>query len=376
MNTIPSNSLIGAFLLIAFAAWPMSVAQVRQQKAEVKKNKDENSKNYKTAIGTIKVTIEPEKSDIMIGEPIFMKVTIKVVSDDELFVVQGGDNRNRLGRPENYKLTATGPKQKALKVIDAGMTFGGIMGPRKIDKTWGFSRELFLPNWFEFKSKGTHKIRCKTKLRISRNADYTTKPTEDDVDVEIDLTASVRVGMNRMSAMGSLIDRLGKNAVANSDNQNSLKKLLAIKDERVVKYLLEMVRMQNYTHRFNALQGLAKFRSDSALMGIEIGLDTKLEDMRKNSSNDKVAKQLVANIRHSASVALSNSKHSKAESRLLSLWNDPNDAIRITVLHRIGKLTDDSSFAILEKMTQDKNERVRNEAVRYHKLRTESANKK
>ena len=326
-----------------------------------------HSRKYATRIGDIMVSIRPEKKSLMLGEPIFFEFRVKNLTNKPMYVVQGGDNRNRLGRPANYKITAVGPDGKSVPIIDAGMSFGGIMGPRKIDKDLGWSRKLFLPNWFKMKKMGTYTVKCQTKLRISLQPDFTTQPKEHDADVNVDLSFEIEVGQNRMKEMGSLINELGVKSLKGEGD--AIKKLLAIEDERVVDPLIQMVKLENYSRRFSALQGLSLFTSDKALSGIEIGLNTSVKEMRKNASNDKVARQLVKNIRHSAAVALSRSPHPKAEGRLIELWNDPNEAIRITVLHRLGKLLDDESLEILQQMTLDKNERVRKEAIRYYQLR-------
>jgi HEAT repeat protein len=70
-------------------------------------------------------------------------------------------------------------------------------------------------------------------------------------------------------------------------------------------------------------------------------------------------------------VALSRSPHPEATKLLLSLWQDPYYAVRIDVLHALGKMDSAESLELLRKMSTDTNETVRNEALRYLKLRME-----
>ena len=119
------------------------------------------------------------------------------------------------------------------------------------------------------------------------------------------------------------------------------------------------------------MDALAKFKHDDALRGIKAGLVTQAADMRAHATTDALAGQLADNIRHSAAVALSRSPHPEAMKLLLSLWQDPYYAVRIDVLHALGKMKSAEALELLRKMSTDSNETVRNEALRYLKLRTE-----
>jgi len=160
---------------------------------------------------------------------------------------------------------------------------------------------------------------------------------------------------------------------AGSDaSEEAIRYLAAIEDERVIPFFNEALDSDSYGLKFAALTALAKFRSDDALRGIKKEMTIQASDMMANGTTEEVAGQLAANLRHAAAVALSNSPHPQAQSLLLSMWKDRYYGVRIDVLHALGKMDTPESLQMLRKMADDANEIVRNEALRYIDLRSNS----
>ena len=62
---------------------------------------------YTTPDGeNFEVNLIPDKTEIMLGEPLFLSFEVKNLSTVDLAFANGGDYRNRLGRPLNYQLKA------------------------------------------------------------------------------------------------------------------------------------------------------------------------------------------------------------------------------------------------------------------------------
>ena len=162
---------------------------------------------------------------------------------------------------------------------------------------------------------------------------------------------------------------LGDAAVENPGDDKNMRKFLAIEDPRTIPYLRQLVEKKGSSSRSYALQGLAKFDSDEALAGIEVCLTTTAAEMRPYATTGEIAQQSAYSIHHAAAVALRDSPHPRAQEKLLSLHGHPYRGVRITVLHRLGKLDTQQSLRLLEKMCKDENEMVRNEAIRYLRAR-------
>lgn len=333
----------------------------------------ENGPNvYKTAWGKVEIALVPDKREIMVGEPVRLSFVVRNLSDSDLQTIQGGDYRNRLGRPESYAVTAIDPSGRAVPMLNAGPTLGGIEGPQQIPAKGTWTRRLFLPRWIKLTKVGTYTIKCTTTLRISKATAGGWDPREGTIDVAVEATTQLTLVPLEDDRMGEFIDALGDKMLdARSDiSEEAVRYLTAIEDERVIPFFNEAARSSNYGLRFAAMNALAKFRSDGALRGIKEGLGTQASDMMANSTSEEVAQQLADNIRHSAAVALSNSPHPQARELLLSMWEDPYYGVRIDVLHALGKMDTPESLQMLRKMADDANELVRNEALRYIDLRS------
>ncbi len=170
--------------------------------------------------------------------------------------------------------------------------------------------------------------------------------------------------------LGDLIRQLGGKMLATNSNvsEKAVRALSLIDDERVIPWYLKAMDTNRYGLKFAALDRLSRFNSDEALRGLKKGMTTRGADIG-NCTTDAVAAQAAGGIRHSAACALSRSPHPEARKMLLSLWNDPSRAVRMTVLHELGRMDSAKSLNLLKKMSKDPDKDVRKEALRYLKLR-------
>src|SRR5215471_16809456 len=80
----------------------------------------------------LEVSLVVDKPKIMLGEPVYFSFIVQNESDQNLQVIVGGDYRNSLGRPESFSVTVTRDDGKPVLQPDAGMSFGGLIGPQKL----------------------------------------------------------------------------------------------------------------------------------------------------------------------------------------------------------------------------------------------------
>jgi hypothetical protein len=333
----------------------------------------DESKHYTTAWGDIEVALTSDPSEAMIGEPVYLSFTVRNLSTNNLQTIQGGDYQNGLGRPESYAVTVVSRNGEALPVLDAGPSFGGLIGPEKIPAKGTWVRRLFLPHWVALAGAGDYTVTAKTVLKLSQPTPGGWEANEKTTDIQVEVATPLKVVPTDPKRMGDLIETLGKrmlNPKAGASDEAS-RSLAWIQDERVIPFFNQAVATDDYNLKFTALEALAKFKSDEALRGIKAGLATQASDLRAHATTDALAGQLADNIRHSAAVALSRSPNPEAAKLLLTLWQDPYYAVRLDVLHALGKMDSADSLELLRKMTSDNNAIVRNEALRYLKRGTE-----
>jgi hypothetical protein len=168
------------------------------------------------------------------------------------------------------------------------------------------------------------------------------------------------------STLGKRIDQLGSRMLA-PDSRVS-RELSLIDDPRVIPWYVKAMHTDSYDLKFAALDRLSRFEGDEAFRGLKKGMSTQGADIG-NCSTPEVAASSANNIRHSAANALARSPHPEAKRLLMSMASDPYSGVKISVLHSLGKMDTQESLELLKKMSRDSSESVRNEAVRYLKLR-------
>ncbi|RPI61776.1 MAG: HEAT repeat domain-containing protein [Planctomycetaceae bacterium] len=160
-------------------------------------------------------------------------------------------------------------------------------------------------------------------------------------------------------------DIFGKNYSA---TEKALRLLSLIDDPCVIPVYLKAMDTNISDMKMAALDHLSQFKDDQALEGIKKGMTTQGDDIA-NCSTPGVAAQSADSIRYSAAIALSRSPHPNAKKLRLSFQNDPSSAVRSRVLQTFAKENTDESRELLEKMTHDPNDSIRDEALRYQNIR-------
>jgi HEAT repeats len=314
----------------------------------------------------IEVSLVPDKPRIMLGEPVYLSFIVQNELDEDLQVVVGGDYQNSLGRPDTFSIMVTKDDGKRVPQPDAGMSFGGLIGPQNLPARGNYVFRLFLPHWATFEEIGDYIIVAKRTLKLRKYSPSRWYFHEATTDVPVEARATIEVLPTDRARMGEVIEDLGTTMLTArwDKNEAAANALSNIQDERVIPYFGAALETNDYNLKFKALWALAKFNNDAAFQSIKDGLETKGEDIG-NTINEKLANQSAENIRNAAAIALSKSPHPGAIPFLLSKRNDPSEGIRITVLHVLGKMKPQEAIPILQEMVRDTNERVRKEAERY-----------
>jgi hypothetical protein len=302
----------------------------------------------------------------MLGEPIYVSFIVDNHSNQDLRVLEGGDHRNRLGRPESFDVTVQGEDNRHVPQPDAGPGRGGLLGPRRIPAMGNYTFRLFLPYWATFHEVGNYTMVASRILNLSKHTSEQWDFTEKTTDVRTEASTQIQVVLLDEVKMGKLIERLGS-AILNENDNETTRALEYIQDERVIPYFIKALETNRYSKKFSALRALSKFDNESAFLGLQKGFTTKAEDIEKVAT-EELAVQLVDNIHHAAAGALAESPHPGSIPYLLSKRRHPSESVRIEILHVLGKMQPEKAIPLLQEMTHDKSERVSAEARRYLKL--------
>jgi len=310
---------------------------------------------------SLKVTLVPEKSEIMVGEPLFLAYRVENLSNTNLGIIVGGDYRNRFGRPERFTVAIRNAGGQSLPVPDPGPSFGGLEGPQPLPAHGKFEATLFLSDWGVITAPGVYSISVKRTLNlIPEGSKWNDGASTYDISTSVD--CSLKVVPADHQRIGELIDRLGKDLLAGK--RGSMQRLCAITDERTIPYFRQAAESRDYELKIEALAALGKFGSEEAIKVLEKGLATTWQDIA-NCKNEHQAESMAENIRTAAAQALQHSPSEKAHQVLIAHLHDSSPQIRLTAVHLLGGMKTEEAAERLRTMTNDSYDLVRQEAARY-----------
>jgi len=314
------------------------------------------------------VTAAPEAKEYMLGEPGYVKFKVCNPSDRLLWMEVGGDYRNRLGRPNSFRVEVVGPDGKKVFQPDSGMDMGGMTHQVKLPPKGEGSVDLFLPHWATFDKPGKYTMTVRRTLTVvERNA--AGNALAKSGSVEVSATATVTIVAADRAKMGDLIARLGRQMVAEQGEYYGASRMLtAIHDDRVVPHFVALTKLPHQSPRETACRPLGRYNTDEAFEALKGLLKTTAEDVRNGSTTLELAESSAAGVRHSAAHAIGDSPHPKALALFWTFADDPYYGVRMSVLHKAYDVKSPEARAIIRKLTADENERVRNEAKRYQGL--------
>ena len=323
----------------------------------------------------IATSLVPDKTSIMLGEPIYLSLIVQNNSSEDLQVLVGGDYRNRLGRPESFTVSVTGEGGKLVAQPDVGQTFGGLTGGEKLEAGASYTFKLLLPHWATFEEVGHYTILTRRTLKLRKYTADRWNFKEKATEIEAQASASIEVVPRDSGRMMELIAVLGTAMLSGRypEAQEATRTLSCIHDERVIPFFVSALETNSYELKFQALAALSGYKDEAAFQALKQGMETRGEDIG-DTANPENANQSAANIRHAAAVALAKSPHPGAISFLLIKRNDTSEGVRSTILHVLGKMTPEVAIPILQEMTHDQSKLVRDEAKRYLDLLTSQKN--
>lgn len=312
---------------------------------------------YKFGEWRLECCLVPDKSVIMLGEPINVKFQIINLTDEDLHITTGGESRNRLGRPEDYSIIAADDKGKKVRRPDAGGTMGGIVGPELIPARGQWERKLFLPNWAGFRKVGRYRLTCERVCRISKRNPKQFFVHWKYVEVKVRVCASLKVVTPTTEGIGRIIESYGR-MLLDKDAWVAIRAarvLAEIHDQRVCSHFLALFKggtgqdgdCENYEPKREALCAMADFTKEDALEILERGMTEQHVDLRVVTA-----------------LSLSRNKHPKTRKLLCSMCNDKEPCVRAAVAGALALDGSDEAIHHLREMTRDEVEYVRDKAKR------------
>lgn len=234
---------------------------------------------------TIEVSIRPEKEKILLGEQIYVIFEIRNRSNKTFTFFEGGDYRNRLGRPESYKISAIRKDGKEVPVPKIDFSFGGLGANHEVPAHDRYQRKLFLPLWAPFEEPGEYRITLHRYLPLKE----TEGQSESSKGVEAETTLIVLPPDEEK--MRKVIAEIGRR-ILSSDYEVSRDAVYAmtfIKDRRTIPFFVRILQEAEKAepNRFpdqnvrNSAAALIGFPDDAeALAGISTAATSEKDELR------------------------------------------------------------------------------------------------
>jgi len=275
-----------------------------------------------------------------------------------IYIVDGGDYRNPMGRPESYKISARRDGHDVPGIsIDQGMQMGGLMGPHAIEPGKTYEQRLLVARWVDVKDPGRYSFTVAKELMLGDgNIDNVDYQKLDKLPTTV--SVGVQIVASTHDTMGVLIDALGAQMQNNGQEAfDAANTLDFVTDERAIARYAQVVDTwsrseakdadQHFSVTLESIHALRKWGTESARTPLVSALASK------NPTFHLAAAQSLSAQKTPASVAA-----------LWTLRNDPDEGVRITVVQAIAALNGNDTSAKLREMSHDKSKTVADEAKR------------
>lgn len=287
------------------------------------------------------IALELDAATSRRDEPIYASFVVRLVSGDPLILIEGGDYRNHLGRPESYAVSAIDAAGRVLPIRDAGPQLGGITSGRPLSVDKPFRRRLLLSLWVRFEGIGPHRIVVDKLLRFARepwSAESLRKPA---AEIAVKVATTLEVQPPSKEALGDVVDALGHRATSNAaDADEAARALASIDDDRVIPHYLRMLR-NGGPRSFDALRRLGRHGTEEAFRAVADALAKpeyrSYEDVRALGTNPhphalellwSFRRDAAANIRLAVLQGVFAGRAADCAERVRTFLDDPDEGVR------------------------------------------------
>lgn len=318
----------------------------------------------------IEVTLVPDKTVIMLGEPVYVSLNVKNNSNHHLVLDQ-----TTADIPSNIKLTAVDQEGRKLPEFDWSATKAIWPSDQitsehryELPPSGSVAIRVFVPWWVRFEQPGTYTIAATGYVSVHEKipdenvaANSALKPIKDQ---SVPVTASAKIEVVAVDA--KKMDALADESIQKASPKNFMdnfeigvgearEKLEVIPDERVIPYFQKAYKADDIFAWSDALYAVSRFNND-AVLGI---LKTAMETPVRPPSQDPLqwGQSYRVELHEIAAFCLLHSPHPGAIPYLLTYRNSPEAAVcNIVVKALLTKVPRKEAIPVLEEMAAGRNE--------------------
>ena len=309
--------------------------------------------------------IELQQDTILLGEPMYFNYVINNISDDVIYVKEGGDYR--CGRPETFNVLALTEKNDTVDRREWFTVYGGgMVGFRKILPKQSRKFELFLTSWVEIQKPGTYKLLASKNFHIAFENPFATEDVSyENVEIVPKEASTMLVVVEDYAGLGVFVDALVKEVKDRTDEQSAdekanrvvneslgkkIKMIEDINDSRIIPFLVESYQENRYIRPSMAIRLLSKFSQEASAFETLQRAAQSAEPSRCFVSEDSIGFAVGGDdVRPIAIDGIMKRDDQKALDFLIAKKDDTYPCERMTMLIRAPRVLSKSNRKILYK---------------------------
>lgn len=248
---------------------------------------------------TFVVTAEPEQPEIMLDEPGYVSFRVTNPSKRKLELWERVTYRDWLGPPNGFHIAIEDERGMRVPGLEPrGGTYGFPI-PRPLAAEGEHVFRLFLPHWVKFKKPGRYTLTITTEIEIDDES-----RSRENYFIPASATTTVTVIPTDAERLGEIISQTGALLLGDKPNRPH-QFLLAMHDERIIPYYVELSARPDRTDRLKACEALKAYDTDEAIAALQRLAETSPKDLDDDRKYDGSLKEGADKVRNCAIEALS-----------------------------------------------------------------------
>ena len=304
----------------------------------------------------ITMTLVPDKTLVMVGEPVYFNFVIENISAKEIEIQITVDHDYELRAFDS----ASGKLMHGVRRTWLCMVFPETIKLKPKEK---HTIPALLQNWVFLREPGNYLIKIELLPSYGENG------------AKIGLSGSAETTLEIVpldqGKLGVIIDRLG-NAMMAAKNGDlwAANALSVVEDERAIGWFIKALSIKNYDTQNSALKALARFNNDAAYQALKGALDIRTEDTGGNNPDWSAG-----SLRSTAAYGLAISPYKKAQPFLLSQRNSVHTEVRSQYVQLLNRSNSDEATATIREMLNDPDIKIVEMVGRILKDREKASNR-